>query len=230
MNICIDIDDYHSFPRWDCSDILLKLISDFPGIKITLFVTPYMNRYSIMDYPRAIDRVKNMVLNKNIEIFLHGYTHIRFIKGEFGALPKFIIKKKILNAMSILEKVYIPFKKGFKFPWQIYNKAGLRVLEELGFILFSKKYENGFEGRQVIWSNYKDVKKRYIQTKEYVYGKPQDISPNDIIYYHGHAQDFGNNGIRESYKTFVQELSVLCKNTDYEFIFCSQIADLIPHR
>ncbi|MBA7535059.1 hypothetical protein ES705_27309 [subsurface metagenome] len=225
MKVCIDVDDYHSFPKWDCSDVLERLISEFPDIRVTLFVTPYMKKIPLTDFPQAIDRIKEMLLHGNVEIFPHGLTHMKSIKGEFGVLPKGIAKKKIITSLRYLEKISIPYKKGFKFPWHIYNDSSLQVLEKLDYILFSNKVASSFKGRQIVWRNFGNVKKRYIQTEDYIYGKPHVPKSNEIVYYHSHAQNMRKNGIRESYKNFLQELSDLYKIDDIEYIFCSQIPD-----
>jgi len=225
MKICIDIDDYHSFPKWDCSDVLLRFISKFPDIKFTIFITPLMRRIPLTDYPRAIDRIREMVLSGHVEIFPHGLTHKKIIKGEFGGIPKRAAKKRIIKSAVYLDKAAIPFKKGFKFPWNMYNEASLHVLEEIEYILFSNKLKKNFKGSQVIWENSNNKKKRYIQTENYKYGIPEIPDKDDLVYYHGHAQNFSFNGIRESRSNFLKELYELKRAFNCEFIFCSELIE-----
>jgi len=226
MKLCIDIDDYHSFPKWDCSDVLVNLVSEFPKVKVTLFVTPYINKVPLTDYPQALDRIRDMIQNGNIEVFPHGLTHKWFLKGEFGVCPRVITKKKIKESIEYLKKADIPFKNGYKFPWHIYNNSSLNVLSELNYLLFSNKKVKTFPDKRVIvWNDLENLNKRYIQTEDYFYGKPQVPQKNDIVYYHAHAQNFNKNGIRESYNNFIGELSRLREIGDIEFLFCSKIAD-----
>jgi len=83
MKFCKDIDDYHSYPRWDCSDAIERFVDIFPDIKFTVFLTPYMKRHSIFDYPVAIERLVNLIKNNNVEVFLHGLTYKKIINGDF---------------------------------------------------------------------------------------------------------------------------------------------------
>ena len=226
MKVCIDIDDYHSFPRYDCTDVMIKLIEKFPDIKFTVFFTPLMRNIPLADYPQALDRLREIIENGNVEVFPHGLTHRRFFRGEFGMLPGPVARKKVERSVRLLSRARIPFRDGFKFPWNVYSRAALSVLEELGFILFTNRIEYMFSGKQVVWDKSSGVVCRYVQTEEYRYGKPPAHGADSLIYYHGHAQNMRSNGIRESYKNFISEMKELQGLRNLEFIFCSQLANL----
>jgi len=222
MKVCIDIDDYHSFPRYDCSDVLHELISSFPEIKFTLFFTPYMKKIPLTDYPRALDVIRRMIESGHVEVFPHGLTHTKILNGEFGGLPRVSARRRIQKSFSLFTKADIPTGRGFKFPWDLYNRAALAVLEEMGCALFSHKTAAGFRGRKVLWRDGRNVRKRYIQTADYDYGRPSKVGDDDIVYYHAHAQNMRHNGIREACANLTAELEEL--GGDVEFIFCSQLA------
>jgi hypothetical protein len=224
MKVCIDIDDYHSFPKWDCTDVLLRFVKRIPEIRFTLFFTPFMKKIPATDYPQSLERLRELIEKGNVEVFIHGLTHMKYLNGEFRTLPMNIVRKRILKSLQYTEKCQIPFKRGYKFPWNMYNRASLKALENLDLILFSNKYEKGFKGRQVIWENRDHIKKRYIQPANYRYGRPPKPLSTDTIYYHGHAQNVRSTGIRESYKNLLHELSELKKMADMMFIFCSDLA------
>lgn len=223
MKVCIDIDDYHTFPRWDCTDILLRLISEFPHIKFSIFFTPFMKRIPLTDYPQALDRLREMIHGGSVEVFPHGLTHRKFINGEFGGVPRCVAKRRITRAFDLLEKAQIPCGKGFKFPWNLYNDASLQVLEERGYTLFTNRREKRFKGEVIIWKNYRNVMKRYIQPEDYRHGKPEPPDAESIVYYHSHAQNVRKTGIREGHKNLIKELKELERIAPLEFIFCSQI-------
>ena len=223
MKVCIDIDDYHSFPKWDCSDVILKILDVFPDMKFTIFFTPFMKNIPLTDYPQALDRIIELVEKDVVEIFLHGLTHKKRFNGEFGLLNKNQIRKRIFKSASYLKKAHIPFKEGIKFPWNLYNKKVLEVLEDINYILFTNKLEKDFNGRQIVWKNSDKVQKRYVQTADYRYCKPSVPDKNSIIYYHSHAQNMRKNGIRESYKNFIEEIKELQKIEEVKFIFCSNL-------
>lgn len=226
MKVCIDIDDYHSFSRYDCTDVMMKLVNKFPEIKFTVFFTPLMRNIPLTDYPQALDRLREMVESGNAEVFPHGLTHRRFFKGEFGMLPRFAARRKVQLSTGLLSRARVPFKKGFKFPWNVYSRAALGVLEELGYILFTNRPEYRFSGKQVVWDNCIGVICRYVQTAEYRYGKPADPPEDSVVYYHGHAQNIRYNGIRESCKNLISEIEELQSHGEVEFIFCSKLARL----
>jgi len=114
MKVCIDVDDYHSFSRWDCSDVLFRLIEKFPEIRFTIFFTPYMKNIPMTDYPQALDRMRELVESGKVEIFLHGLNHKRFLKSEFSGYTRGQIKKRLERAESFFTKTKIKFKKGIK--------------------------------------------------------------------------------------------------------------------
>ncbi|KPJ84316.1 MAG: hypothetical protein AMS17_16420 [Spirochaetes bacterium DG_61] len=225
MKVCIDIDDFHSFPKWDCTDVLLRCVEQIPEIKFTLFFTPFMKKIPATDYPQSLERLRELIETGNVEVYLHGLTHMKFLNGEFGALPMNIVRKRILKSFQYTERCRIPFKRGYKFPWNVYNSASLKALERLDLVLFSNKYEKEFHGRQVIWENRDHIKKRYIQPANYRHGRPVKPLSTDTIYYHGHAQNVRSTGIRESCNTLLKELSELKNMTDVDFIFCSDLAE-----
>jgi peptidoglycan/xylan/chitin deacetylase (PgdA/CDA1 family) len=203
---------------------MIKLIEEFPGIKFTVFFTPLMRNIPLTDYPQALDRLREIIENGNAEVFPHGLTHRRFFKGEFGMLPGATARRKVERSTGLLSKARIPFRNGFKFPWNVYSRAALSVLEELGFILFTDRPEYRFRGNQVVWDNSAGVVCRYVQTAEYRYGRPADPPEEAVVYYHGHAQNIRGNGIRESCKNLISEIRELQRRVNLEFIFCSQLA------
>jgi len=230
MKVCIDIDDYHSFPKWDCTDVLLRFVERIPEIRFTLFFTPFMKKIPATDYPQSLERLRELIDQGNVEVFLHGFTHMKYLNGEFGALPRRFVRRRVLKSIRYAERCTIPFKWGYKFPWNVYNRASLKVLEELKLTLFSNKYEKDFHGTQVIWENNGHVRKRYIQPEQYRHGRPDKPLSTDILYYHGHAQNVRSTGIRESFHTLLLELSELRKMHDMVFIFCSDLAGSLDSR
>jgi hypothetical protein len=221
MKICIDIDDYHTFPPWECTDVLGEILSRYPEAKFTLFFTPRMKGIPFNEKPHAVDKVRDLMRRGNVEVLAHGLTHKRFVNGEFGSLPEFLAGARIDRAFALFREAEIECGKGFKFPWNMSSRGSLRALEKRGYVLFSNKHEEGYGGRQVAWMNYGKLRKRWVQTAEYRYGQPTLPQQTEIIYYHAHAQNVRSNGIRESCKNLLRELGELERLADLEFIFCS---------
>jgi len=223
MKVCIDIDDYHTFPKWDCSDVIERFVEAFPDIKFTLFVTPWMKKIAINDYPQAAERIINLIDNGNVEVFLHGLTHMKILKGEFGLIPESIARKRIERAEKYLKRANIQFKKGIKFPWDMYGRGAMKAAFSLGYVLFTAKKSTEYPGKKILLRKNEVMQKRYIQPEKHRYKVSGIGNGVGIIYYHGHAQNVRSNGIRESYKNFLNELSELKRNYKVEFIFCSDL-------
>ncbi len=227
MKICIDVDDYHTASKWDCSDVLLRLIDIFPDIKFTIFFTPFMSRIRLNESNSSVEVIKNLINNNKIEIFIHGLTHKKFIKGEFGYLPGWIFEKRLNKAERILEEAGIAFGKGFKFPWDLYNRSELMILEKREYILFTHRFNKAYKGKQIVWDNFGNLKKAYVQTERLRYPVIEKLNDDMIIYYHSHAQNMRDNGIRESFNNFTEELRSLMDRFNVNFIFVSRLLDYV---
>jgi hypothetical protein len=221
MKICIDVDDYHTAPRWDCTDVFYQILERHTGAKFTVFFTPLMEGIPLTAHPEALDRVHALLRSGHLEVFGHGLTHKKFLNGEFGSLPKAIAGRRIDRAFALFREASVDCGKGFKFPWNMYSRGALRALEERGCMLFSNKVEREYGGRQAAWVNHGKIMKRYIQTGDYRYGIPLPPGPSDIVYYHGHAQSMRSNGMRESCANLLKELDVLKIRAELEYVFCS---------
>jgi hypothetical protein len=221
MKVCIDIDDYHTFPPWDCTDTLGEILARYPEAKFTLFFTPRMKGTAFTDEPRAVDRIRVLVRRGSVELFPHGLTHRRIVNGEFGSLPEFLAGARIDRAFALFREAGVECGKGFKFPWNVYGRGALRALEKRGLILFTNKIETEYAGFQAAWTEHGRIRKRRIQTGDYRYGKPAFPGAGDILYYHGHAQAVRSTGVRESRDTLIEELDELSSRAELEFIFCS---------
>ena len=101
------------------------------------------------------------------------------------------IFKRIRKAESILRNAGIPFKRGIKFHGDVYNNKALRGISNMNYILFTHRLNSGYRGEKVVWTSYRNIVKRFIQTEDYEYGIPSKCDNNNIVYYHGHAQNIG---------------------------------------
>ena len=146
---------------------ILKLIEDFPKVRITLFVTPnwidkpnnalpikllkralgmrYTNRWN--DEPFRLDKHKEwcawlneFVRRGNIEVAVHGLHHHRDSdphSAEFLDLPFEECKSRLLQAESIFEISGLRYVKGFRPPGWGISEGLFKALRELGYIFVS---------------------------------------------------------------------------------------------
>jgi hypothetical protein len=221
MKICIDIDDFHTFPPWDCTDAIEEILVRYPQAKFTLFATPRMKGTSLSEKPVAVDRVRNLMRRGSVELFAHGLTHRKILNGEFGFLPELLAGARIDRAFALFREAGVECGRGFKFPWNVYGRGALRALEKRGLMLFTNKIEPEYAGIQVAWMEHGNIRRRRIQTGAYRYGKPATPGAGDILYYHGHAQAVRSTGLGESCDNLMRELEELSSHAELEFVFCS---------
>ena len=103
-------------------------------------VTAEMVRY-LLDAKSAYPRL--------IEIVQHGWSHAQHDRGEFGGsrgyADQLVDIKRGLNVMrSNFGDNFFP---AFTFPFGQFNEHTIRILNELGYLIFSSKFNNSFSAR-----------------------------------------------------------------------------------
>jgi len=174
----INLDDVHPESRSyiaDCGGDLekgvfkyiIKLIDEFPKLKITLFVTPnwidkpndplpvkfikkifglkYTNEWK--DEPFRLDKhvewcewLNEFVKKGNIEVAIHGLYHHRDSdphSAEFMSLPYIESKRRLILAEKIFENCGLKYVKGFRPPGWGISDGLFRALKELNYLYIS---------------------------------------------------------------------------------------------
>src|SRR3972149_7282518 len=130
--VSLDLDDFSVVNNR--MDLLLKLKEYYPGFKVSLFTIPYdapaeiqvearLNRTGVLD-----------LIKKNLDwmqIIPHGLTHMpkEMEKCDYDTF-KHLVFPSIEEALS---KDGLPYEKGFKAPYWLWNEDVVRALDEQGW-------------------------------------------------------------------------------------------------
>lgn len=133
MIVSLDIDD-GSIVRTRY-DLLRKLIERYPNIKISLFWIPFDVEMEMAQLVRIYrdDRMrelKELLSTGNVELIPHGLTHMN---REFEKADKYTCKLAIKAVQDIMAKDELPYVRGFKAPFWLYNQSLVDVLEDNGW-------------------------------------------------------------------------------------------------
>lgn len=130
MKIVLDFDDFSVLGNR--FDLLLRLKEHYPNLKLSLFTIPY-------DYIRetskeSIIRDKFLAtLHDNLdwmELIPHGLMHI---PREFENCDKETMQMTLKAIDEVFKKDGLPYVKGFKAPYWLWNEEVVSVLDENGW-------------------------------------------------------------------------------------------------
>lgn len=110
-------------------DLLFTLKEHYPNLKVSLFFIPYdyeteMGSMSIIRDKR-LETLKSML--DWIELIPHGLTHI---PNEFYKADKEAMELSIKAIDEVMGKDNLPYVKGFKAPYWLWNKEVVEVLDK----------------------------------------------------------------------------------------------------
>lgn len=240
----------------DIFNKLNLLLDRFPSLKITMFTSPnwtdapfifskyfYYLKYganffpvvkelkdepfNLLKHPDWCNWVKEKVVNKRIEIAVHGYKHYnpkRVIHGqEFFGINEKETKEKILASEKLFREAGIFFVKGFRPPgWGMSNSL-IGVLVDLNYKFiapFPSSYKlskvGNLEGLKVIPQNYSILE----PTEE---GMMQ-AEKNGLVFAKGHlAYYYGreviSNGLNDNnFNNIVSLISQLEEKYEVEYV------------
>jgi len=141
MIVALDFDDasvvrtkYH---------LIKKLRERYPKLKVSLFFVPYdieaemMQLIKIYREQRLVE-LKGLLDEGCIELIPHGLTHRA---GEFAKADRFAMKLSLKAIEDVMSRDSLPFVKGFKAPFWLYNQDVVDVLDENGWWIATNRDE-----------------------------------------------------------------------------------------
>lgn len=182
MIYALDFDDFSVLNNR--LDLLLRLRESYPNIKISLFTIPFDFLYE-QDVSARLMRDKTLEKIKEnldwIEIIPHGLMHMprEFEKCTYDTMKNYIFKA----IDEAFVKDGLPYVKGFKAPYWLWNDEVVRALDEEG------------------WWGAIDSKQEMLKTKKfYKYSHSIDepfskANNQEVIKLHGHITSSYSNGI-----------------------------------
>ncbi len=131
MRIAIDLDDFSVYNHR--LDLLLQLKEFYPQFKISMFTIPfdYVNEMSPSQRLMRDDNLRRIKENLDwIQIIPHGLSHI---PREFDKCDRWTMKMALQSITEAFEHDNLPFEKGFKAPYWLWNQEVVDVLNEEGW-------------------------------------------------------------------------------------------------
>lgn len=131
MKYVLDFDDWSVLNNR--LDLLLKLKESYPKLKVSLFTIPYDAAFE-MDVSAQIMRDKTLEeIHKHLDwmqIIPHGLVHMprEFEKCDYATM------KQVMEAIDIqFKKDKLPYVKGFKAPFWLWNDEVVKCLDDEGW-------------------------------------------------------------------------------------------------
>lgn len=166
MKVVFDLDDGSILRnRWD---LLLKLKELYPNLKLSLFWIPFDFEYE-KSMLRVNRETKLKMIKDNldwIELIPHGLSHI---PQEFMRCDKETMKVALQAIDECMVRDGLPYVKGFKAPYWLWNQDVVDVLDDEGWFGASDRnqpdmpktkrdyvfthsiHENFWEDKQEFW-------------------------------------------------------------------------------
>jgi len=202
--IVLDFDDWSVLNNR--LDLLLRLKESYPNLKVSLFTIPHDTAYEA-DVSGRLMREETLKAIKRqlhwLEIIPHGLIHM---PKEFEKCDYDTMKLTIRAIDEQFKKDGIPYVKGFKAPFWLWNAEVVRALDDEG------------------WWGAVDPKQNMLKTKRYYsysHGIDEWFSKStlDVLKLHGHITNGSKNSIE---KCFVNLFHI---PADAEFKFASELLD-----
>lgn len=130
MTVVFDLDDFSVLRSR--MDLLLKIKEHYPKFKVNLFTIPFDYEYEMsqlrINRPEALK-----LIHKNLDwmqIIPHGISHI---PREFEKADKVTTRMALKAIDEAFAKDGLPYAKGFKAPYWLWNQDVVDVLDEEGW-------------------------------------------------------------------------------------------------
>jgi hypothetical protein len=202
--ICLDFDDWSVLNNR--MDLLLRLKESYPRLKVSMFTIPFDYVYE-GDLSASLLRKDTLAMIKKnldwIEIIPHGLIHTN---REFEKCTYETMKLSMKAIDEQFKKDGLPYVKGFKAPYWLWNEEVVRALDDSGWW--------GAIDRK----GYTAIPKKYYR---YTHGIDEWFSESNlpVLKLHGHITAASNNGIERCFANLFR------MPTDTEFKFASELLD-----
>lgn len=184
--VALDLDDFSVLNNR--MDLLLKVREHYPDFKVSLFTIPFDAQIESNPQARTLRDKSLELIHKNldwIQIIPHGLTHMQ---NEMANVDYYQFRDLVLPAIDeAFTKDGLPYVKGFKPPYWLYNADVVRVLDERGwFTATDRNQPEMLKGKR----NY-----QYTHSLE----EPFFESTKDTILLHGHIDGVSKNDLEENF-------------------------------
>lgn len=204
MKIVLDFDDF-SILR-NRMDLFKTLKEHYPALKLSLFTIPYDYEYELTDLRIQRDQALKLIHDNLdwIQIIPHGLTHI---PREFEKADKETMRMALKAIDEAFTKDGLPYEKGFKAPFWLWNQDVVDVLDEEGW-----------------WGAVDPNQPDMIRTKRYYeytdsIDTPFWIGYGEVLKLHGHMTLPSANNVEDCF------MNLMKMPKDAEFVFASEMVE-----
>jgi hypothetical protein len=184
--VVLDFDDFSVLNNR--LDLLLRLKESYPKLKVTLFTIPFDIAYE-KDISGKIVREDTLkVIKRNInwmQIVPHGLIHMprEFEKCTYDTMRDYVIPA----IDEAFKKDGLPYEKGFKPPYWLWNSEVVRALDDEGWWgAIDSKNESEVKTKRFY---------KYTNGIDELFGK----STFDVLKLHGHITNSSSNSIERCF-------------------------------
>lgn len=207
--ISLDFDDFSILNNR--LDLLLRLKESYPKLKVSLFTIPFDPTYE-NEVSGKIMRKKTLKAIKEqldwIELIPHGLIHL---PREFEKCDYKTMRELVIPAIDeAFKKDDLPYVKGFKPPYWLWNKDVIRALDDEGWWgAIDKRHEQDDPTTKKVFA--------------YTHGIDEMFAKSRLETWklHGHITPDNKNWIE---KCFV---NLFTMPTDAEFKFASELVETV---
>ena len=199
-NICLDLDDFSVLNNR--LDLLLKIKEHYPNFKVSLFTVPFdvareVNPQARLHREGALKKIKENL--SWMQFIPHGLTHMT---DEMEKCDYELFKKVMISIKEAFDKDGLPFVKGFKAPYWLWNKDVVKALDDEGW-----------------WGAIDRNQPGMLKTKKtYVYSHSLEEafhkSNLDTIKLHGHIDGVSENDLEKNFTNIFK----LPTDTEWHFV------------
>ena len=187
-------------------DLLLRLKESYPKLKVSMFTIPYDYVYE-NDISARLLRDKTLKEVKKhlswIEIIPHGLTHM---PNEFANADYKTTKMSLKAIDAVFKKDGIPYVKGFKAPYWLWNKEVIKALDDAKWWGAIDKYQK-MDHPKRFYAYTHSIDERF------------DQSTLNVLKLHGHITSESQNGIEQCFTNLFH------MPTDAEFVYASEMVE-----
>ena len=182
MRVALDLHDFSVVNNR--MDLLLKLKEYYPLMKVSLFTVPFdvnreMNVEARINRQGALDLIKKHL--DWMQIIPHGLSHMyrEMEKCDYQTFKDLVIP----SIDEALSKDGLPYEKGFKAPYWMWNEQVVKSLDELGWWGATDRNNPTMPATKRVYTYTHSIRERFWE------------STNEVVNLHGHIDGESENDL-----------------------------------
>ncbi len=183
-------------------DLLLKIKEHYPDFKVSLFTIPVDWRFEQKPEARILRDKSLALIQENLDwmqIIPHGLTHM---PKEFENCDYYTFRDLVLPSIDeAFKKDGLPYEKGFKAPYWLWNKKVVKALDEAGWWGATDRNQ----------PDMLKTKKNYTYTHSLE--EPFHESTEDTILLHGHIDGVSANDLERCFLNLMK-----LRNVEWHYV------------